>query len=671
MIKEDTNCAIEKVSDRIAVAKVAYKSQGNIKLLRFINVYAPPRSRSKTYKTVTEKLYKDLENILNTGSVYQTFICGDFNVNVGQQHKNYPDNIGPFNKGKATSDSDHLLGLLQRHNLYVTNTCFQHKLSKITTWQADYIRKDRRNPIRSQIDFIISHRNWRISNTNSRSYSELHCSTDHRLVISKFTTNWRLVFGRKTTTKNIQVQHLSRPDLKEEYRNSIKNSITSISAENSSQSKWKNICEICITASENLKPENPKRTATDDDITTLSEVRKRLHTIIQSNNDSEKIRALKNRRNQVKCCIRKILKRQENKKVLELIETVENSKNDSRRMFKAIEAIKCKSAGPLKVTNKQGDIVNSRKQQIEVISEYFESVFHPPDAEPFPEISPQKLQTPFTQQEITNAIRALKNNKSAGIDKLKAEHLKSAPVELHKIIADILNHACETGQYPEEITKGLLTPIQKPGKLKGPPQNLRPVILLSTLRKILAICVVRRISEKLFGQIIPPTQAAYRPGRNTTELVFSFRTLIEKAITSENYEIHLLLLDMSAAFDRIKRNVLIEDLKDVLEPDELYLVTLLLQQVKIAIKLQNEIGPFFDSVIGSPQGDSASAIFFITYLARSKRIHPNLLFDQLNRLVFLLEQQYSDDVSFAATNKNILDDIKQETIDSLKARNLK
>ena len=93
--------------------------------------------------------------------------------------------------------------------------------------------------------------------------------------------------------------------------------------------------------------------------------------------------------------------------------------------------------------------------------------------------------------------------------------------------------------------------------------------------------------------------------------------------------------------------------------------------MKIAIKLQNEIGPFFDSVIGSPQGDSASAIFFITYLARSKRIHPNLLFDQLNRLVFLLEQQYSDDVSFAATNKNILDDIKQETIDSLKARNLK
>ena len=54
VIKEDTNCEIIKVSDRIAVAKVAFKDKGNIKLFRFINVYAPPRSRSKAYKTESE-----------------------------------------------------------------------------------------------------------------------------------------------------------------------------------------------------------------------------------------------------------------------------------------------------------------------------------------------------------------------------------------------------------------------------------------------------------------------------------------------------------------------------------------------------------------------------------------------------------------------------------------
>ena len=39
----------------------------------------------------------------------------------------------------------------------------------------------------------------------------------------------------------------------------------------------------------------------------------------------------------------------------------------------------------------------------------------------------------------------------------------------------------ETGEYPKEIKLGQLTPLQKPGKPKGPAEKLRPVILLSTL----------------------------------------------------------------------------------------------------------------------------------------------------------------------------------------------
>ena len=58
-------------------------------------------------------------------------------------------------------------------------------------------------------------------------------------------------------------------------------------------------------------------------------------------------------------------------------------------------------------------------------------------------------------------------------------------------IVNLLN--TETGVYPAQIKSGLLTPLQKPGKKQVPPSNLRPVILLSTLRTKLAICVIRRI----------------------------------------------------------------------------------------------------------------------------------------------------------------------------------
>ena len=99
-------------------------------------------------------------------------------------------------------------------------------------------------------------------------------------------------------------------------------------------------------------------------------------------------------------------------------------------------------------------------------------------------------------------------------------------------------------------------------------------------------------------------------------------------------------------------------------------MSLLLKNVEIAVKLDKEIGNFFKSTIGSPQGDSASAIFFIAYLARSKKVQPNLQFDQFNRIVFLLEQQYSDDVSYCCTNKLVLDAIKRETIAGFDQRNL-
>ena len=45
--------------------------------------------------------------------------------------------------------------------------------------------------------------------------------------------------------------------------------------------------------------------------------------------------------------------------------------------------------------------------------------------------------------------------------------------------------------------------------------------------------------------------------------------------TTPNYENHLLMMDMSKAFDRVERNLVIKDLED-LETDELHLVKILM-----------------------------------------------------------------------------------------------
>ena len=110
-------------------------------------------------------------------------------------------------------------------------------------------------------------------------------------------------------------------------------------------------------------------------------------------------------------------------------------------------------------------------------------------------------------------------------------------------------------------------PFKSQEKIKGPLDHLRPIILLSMLRKILEICIRDRTIDRL-DKHIPPSQAAYRRGRSTTEHVFATKILCERASQSTDFSIHPCLLDMSKAFDSVNRTLLVEDLNKTLDPDE-------------------------------------------------------------------------------------------------------
>ncbi|XP_033110119.1 uncharacterized protein LOC117111303, partial [Anneissia japonica] len=84
-----------------------------------------------------------------------------------------------------------------------------------------------------------------------------------------------------------------------------------------------------------------------------------------------------------------------------------------------------------------------------------------------------------------------------------------------------------------------------------------------------------RIGDKL-RSVIPLSQAAYTKGRSVTE-----HLLAEKAITSSEYKLTLLMLDMSSAFDRVNRKKLIEIISQNLEPEELNLIKILIEQVEL------------------------------------------------------------------------------------------
>ena len=224
---------------------------------------------------------------------------------------------------------------------------------------------------------------------------------------------------------------------------------------------------------------------------------------------------------------------------------------------------------PLVIKSDEGLSTNG-ETQTKIIAKYFNDIFWK-DAEAIPDLRPTVMFNPFTSDEIKKAVSKMKMNKSPGCDEIPVELIMYAPDCVYESIAEIFNQIASDSDCPKEINHGILLPLQKPGKPRGPVSNLRPIILLSTLRKILAVFIMDRVVSRLDHET-PITQAAYRKERSTTEPVFAAKMAIERTTNARNETLHLVPLDTSQAFDSIKRKDLIEHLQYTIAVDELHIM---------------------------------------------------------------------------------------------------
>ena len=186
--------------------------------------------------------------------------------------------------------------------------------------------------------------------------------------------------------------------------------------------------------------------------------------------------------------------------------------------------------------------------------------------------------------------------------------------------------------------------------------------------------------KRTIGRIekeIPPSQAAYRNGRSTTEHIFATKILCEKAVTSTNFTIYILMLDRSKAFDCVNRRKLMHYLGNTLEHDELHLISRLLN-TELAVRCGPEMSPFFKTDTGVPQGDGYSTTEFTYYLAHSlepEREHEDHPYgEQLNtqhatehtyitttnEVDVDIDMEFADDLTELSTSKELLDLKKRE-----------
>ena len=162
--------------------------------------------------------------------------------------------------------------------------------------------------------------------------------------------------------------------------------------------------------------------------------------------------------------------------------------------------------------------------------------------------------------EVTKLIES-SPSKSCSLDPLPTQLLKKCLVVLVGPITDIINLSLSTGAFPSSLKHGIITPLLKKTTLdRNVLSNFRPVSNLSFLSKLIERAVLMLLTEHLSKfSLLPVHQSAYRANHSTeTALLSLFDDFLNTA--DQNDASALVLLDLSAAFDTIDHQILLERL---------------------------------------------------------------------------------------------------------------
>ena len=726
LVKEETIVDFTPIDDRICKAVITMKDGQKIVLF---SVLAPTLKMSETTPKLVHDFYDKLDQLVKQVSNRDLLvIAGDFNAKTGDAYEIYSKNMGKFGLGKANSNGYELLNFATKNDLILTNTKFNHNLSQRVTWESpekhtkidimkitevkpgkyeirniehrevkmkitglqsgdvkchiNNSRQKKSKPTKNQIDYILVRTKQFHMITDSRSYNEFKTSTDHRLVIMSTKIKTFHPYSSKGKAKRIDFDKMNQTEYQEKFHDNVQNKMRSTEKPEETQERWTRIAEISKEAAiETLGYKEPKGQKSENEvIKRLSEEQLKLKNKIEGTQDQNTRVQLKRDRNVKLRQIKAELNKEEEAEIIIQVEEIEKQKDDSRRMFTAARSIKRKEPKrPLLLEQKDENgaskgMTTNEEVHVKLISEFFEEMFNDPQAKKIFDVNPVQMRNKFTTEEIKTAVKSLRKNKAPGTDEIRAEQIKYGPDEVHHEIAEILNEMAATGIKPNEITVGILTAHQKPKKKAGPLSHLQPIILLSILRKLLAICMIKRVGERVL-QKIPKTQTAYQGGRSTTEQVFVFRSLAEKAISSKDYTVHAIMMDMSRAFDTVDRNKLMLDLAIILEEDELHIMKLMIEDVQFVVRCGQNKGKPFVTNIGTPQGDCLSPILFILYLANALKNDNQGLQNNINKEEEkrgdTIDEQYADDIGWVTNGpKQNIEELKASIPLKLEERGL-
>ena len=244
----------ESLSDRIAAIRFKIpekneKFEQHHKQLIVINAYAPHMGRSKAEK---DEFYYQLTNFYESFNKEKQLIiiAGDFNAKIGHKIED-ETNTGHFTRGIRNKNGSSLLYFCSQFQLYISNSHFNHRARRITTWAKNL----KSNNIFNQIDYILIPLELKGQLYQSRSYINTNKGSDHRLVKTHISLKDNVHFSRHYSQKRKKRQQWDFSELKK-YKQEFHESLNKqLKSQSEKDLNFKDIQKIIKTASTTVLPQ--------------------------------------------------------------------------------------------------------------------------------------------------------------------------------------------------------------------------------------------------------------------------------------------------------------------------------------------------------------------------------------------------------------------------------
>ena len=245
-----------------------------------------------------------------------------------------------------------------------------------------------------------------------------------------------------------------------------------------------------------------------------------------------------------------------------------NIKNDSKSFYAYVRSKQNvqDKVGPLE--DSAGNIISQGFLMAEDLNGYFSSVFTKEDISSLP-VADAKFQGAksdylgplvVTPELVAKKIKAMKDNKSPGVDGIPPKLLMETVEQISIPLARVFNLSLKEGVVPFEWKEANIIPLFKKGS-RNKSDNYRPVSLTSVISKLLERLIKDHMVEFLVKhKLLNSSQHGFLKARSCLTNMLCFLEEITKWIDVGS-PVDIIYLDFQKAFDKVPHQRLLLKLK--------------------------------------------------------------------------------------------------------------